>query len=43
MRGPEESSSSEGGRDLREAILNMQLSRNEMKRVKRAQMIGHLD
>ena len=43
MRGPEESSSSEGGRDLREAILNIRLSRNGIKRVERAQMTGHLD
>ena len=35
MRGPEESSSSEGGRDLRDDILNVQLSRNGMKRVER--------
>ena len=38
MRGPEESSSSEGGRDLREVIPNIQLSRDSMKRVERGEM-----
>ena len=42
MRGPEESSSSEGGRDLREDIVGIQLSRNCMKRAERGQMSEHL-
>ena len=42
MRGPDESSSSEGGRDLREDIANVQLSRDSMKRAERGYSSEHL-
>ena len=42
MRGPEESSSSEGGRDLREDIVNIPPSRSNIKGVEGWQMSEHL-
>ena len=42
MRGPEESSSSDGGRDLREDILNIPLPRSDIKQLDGWQMTKHL-